>query len=42
MIGNRVSRYMETAYAFQELTDLPEGFRVPEGRQKPWGRDTLF
>jgi hypothetical protein len=24
-------------YAFQELSDLPEGFQVPEGRTKPWG-----
>ena len=24
-------------YAFQELTDLPPGFTVPEGRTKPWG-----
>lgn len=24
-------------YAFQALDDLPGGFRVPEGRQKPWG-----
>ena len=24
-------------YAFQELSDLPEGFEVPEGRTKPFG-----
>jgi hypothetical protein len=24
-------------YAFQSLQDLPPGFAVPEGRQKPWG-----
>lgn len=24
-------------YAFQDMTDLPEGFSVPEGRVKPWG-----
>ena len=24
-------------YAFQELDDLPEGFVLPEGREKPWG-----
>ena len=22
---------------FQDIHDLPEGFSVPEGRQKPWG-----
>ena len=36
-IGDRVSRKMKVSYAFQELSDLPEGFRVPEGRTKPWG-----
>ena len=25
------------AYVFQELSDLPAGFAVPEGRAKPWG-----
>ena len=28
---------MEVSYVFQELTNLPEGFAVPEGRVKPWG-----
>lgn len=37
VIGNRVERRIETAYAFQELDDLPEGFQRPEGRTKPWG-----
>ena len=36
-IGDRVSRNMEVAYAFQNLNDLPEGFSVPESRVKPWG-----
>ena len=36
-IGDRVSRSMDVAYAFQNLNDLPEGFSVPEGRVKPWG-----
>ena len=36
-IGDRVSRSMEVAYAFQNLNDLPEGFSVPESRVKPWG-----
>ena len=36
-IGNRISRHVETAYVFQELTNLPEGFSVPEGRVKPFG-----
>ncbi len=36
-IGGRIESHIETVYAFQELTDLPEGYFVPEGRQKPWG-----
>ena len=36
-VGARAARYMETAYAYQRLEDLPEGFSVPEGRVKPWG-----
>ena len=27
----------EVHYAFQEGTDLPEGYTFPEGRTKPWG-----
>ena len=36
-IGKRVEKIIETHYAFQELDDLPEGFKVPDGREKPWG-----
>lgn len=28
---------IETQYVFQELDKLPSGFKVPEGREKPWG-----
>lgn len=28
---------IQTEYVFQELTKLPEGFSVPDGREKPWG-----
>ena len=24
-------------YAYQRMTDLPAGYTIPEGRQKPWG-----
>lgn len=37
VIGNRVSKYVQVEYVFQKLDDLPEGFTVPEGREKPWG-----
>lgn len=28
---------IEVEYVYQELNDIPEGFVVPEGREKPWG-----
>lgn len=42
VIGNRIEAVcaahgVEVGYAFQALDALPEGFRVPEGRGKPWG-----
>ncbi|MBQ3784740.1 MAG: NTP transferase domain-containing protein, partial [Lachnospiraceae bacterium] len=37
VIGNHISEKVETEYVFQDINDLPEGFEVPEGRQKPWG-----
>lgn len=37
VIGDRMSRYMQVQYAFQDLDDLPEGYSLPEGRVKPWG-----
>ena len=36
-IGKRVEKLIKVEYAFQELDDLPEGFKVPEDREKPWG-----
>ncbi|WP_439184975.1 nucleotidyltransferase family protein [Carboxylicivirga taeanensis] len=33
----RLAGKIKTEYVFQELTDLPEGFSLPEGREKPWG-----
>ena len=37
VIGNRIEKIAPVSYAYQELSDLPEGFAVPEGRKKPWG-----
>jgi dTDP-glucose pyrophosphorylase len=28
---------IKVEYVFQELENLPEGYTVPEGREKPWG-----
>ena len=37
-VGKRLEKCpMEIRYAYQQLTKLPEGFSVPEGRVKPWG-----
>ena len=37
IIGQRIEKYFDVEYAFQEITDLPEGFTCPEDRAKPWG-----
>lgn len=37
VIGNRIGKQVEVEYVFQELDDLPSGFKVPSGRSKPWG-----
>ena len=28
---------VEIAYAFQDLSSIPAGYAVPNGRTKPWG-----
>ncbi len=37
VIGSHFAGRVNVEYVFQELTDLPTGFSVPEGRTKPWG-----
>ena len=42
VIGNRIEKVcfalgVETAYAFQEMDDIPAGETLPEERKKPWG-----
>ena len=37
VIGNRIEKITEVAYAFQALDDLPDGFTCPADRTKPWG-----
>ena len=36
-VGDAVSKHIEVEYVYQELTRVPEGFEIPEGRIKPWG-----
>lgn len=33
----RFGGQIEVEYVFQELDMLPEGYSIPEGREKPWG-----
>lgn len=37
IIGKRIEKIVHVEYAYQELTDLPEGYEKPEDRTKPWG-----
>ena len=38
VIGNRIEKYVEVAYVYQELDDIPEEYRGKfSGRAKPWG-----
>lgn len=36
-IGDIVKDHIEVEYAFQELSDIPKGESIPQGRVKPWG-----
>lgn len=37
LVDERAGRFMKIEYAYQDINDIPEGFSVPEGREKPWG-----
>lgn len=36
-LGSKFSDKIEVAYVYQELENLPKGFSIPLGREKPWG-----
>ncbi|MBT3318337.1 MAG: nucleotidyltransferase [Clostridia bacterium] len=36
-IGDRIAEIMNVQYVYQQLSDVPDGFSVPKGREKPWG-----
>ncbi len=36
-VGRRLARHCDVRYVYQDLSDLPSGFALPEGRVKPWG-----
>jgi len=36
-VGDRFAQHVPVEYVHQELSQLPEPFKLPAGRQKPWG-----
>lgn len=36
-VGDHYTGRIDVDYVFQELDDLPGGYDVPKGREKPWG-----
>lgn len=36
-IGARMENFFDVQYVYQQLDRLPEGYSVPDGREKPWG-----
>ena len=36
-IANKIRPFMEVNYAYQDINDLPEGFKLTTNRCKPWG-----
>jgi hypothetical protein len=37
LIEGGAGKHLDAEYVSQELSDLPEGYKVPAGRVKPWG-----
>jgi dTDP-glucose pyrophosphorylase len=37
LIDDRAGRHIDIEYAYQDLSNIPEGFAVPGERTKPWG-----
>ncbi|HIA22994.1 MAG TPA: hypothetical protein EYN76_00960 [Candidatus Marinimicrobia bacterium] len=36
-ITDKYAGKIQVQFAFQDIHDLPNGFKCPEGREKPWG-----
>lgn len=37
IIGDKVAKHAEVKFVIQDLSIIPEGYTVPDGRTKPWG-----
>ncbi|MGN1313383.1 MAG: NDP-sugar synthase [Lachnospiraceae bacterium] len=37
VIGDKAEGRMKVEFAYQDVSDLPVGYEVPQGRVKPWG-----
>ncbi len=37
LVGKRIEKIIDVEYVFQEIDKLPEGYKVPADRVKPWG-----
>ncbi len=37
IIGDKVAKHAEVKFVIQDLTKIPEGYSIPDGRTKPWG-----
>ena len=37
IVDNGAGKFLDIEYAFQDINDLPKGYSLPEGREKPWG-----
>lgn len=37
LVGSRIEKQIDVDYVFQETDALPEGFKCPADRKKPWG-----
>ena len=37
VVGDKVSKLVKVEYVFQDVNNLPNGYKVPEERVKPWG-----
>ena len=36
-IGKRIEKNIDVEYVFQDINDIPDFVKIPEGRTKPWG-----